>query len=338
MQNIGAALTRAIPDQWNAKPMREQGIDGDDVKPDPKARPNETLQGMRFGLTYRDARNDLTERTVRVDSIYEDSGFYYLSGFCEMRGGERSFRLDRMVSAVDLATGEVLDDPMAHFTRFATAKDGTSLDGGDVEALAVLARVRLEALLLCHVARADNRYTAEERDIILRFMVVRALEHGLALPAASLIYLQKWLLYQSPSVKLVEEAVASLQAKPPETLSFFWQTATAVAFSDSVVDASEFRVLDRINQAIRGKPIAKKAGSIPPKPTPKAQKPVSKSGWVAVQSFMIGGLFTYGLYWLIPTMSTWVYIAFNLFCTATAFPQLLQMTANEKIIDRNDRP
>lgn len=58
-------------------------------------------------LAYRDADDALTHREVLV-SRYIPEGDGYIVAFCSLRKDSRTFRLDRIIEAVDLETGEVL--------------------------------------------------------------------------------------------------------------------------------------------------------------------------------------------------------------------------------------
>jgi predicted DNA-binding transcriptional regulator YafY len=60
--------------------------------------------GSSYFIEYADAAGNKTERIVKVSRV--DSA--YLQGFCKMRRGGRTFRIDRIISLADLSTGEIL--------------------------------------------------------------------------------------------------------------------------------------------------------------------------------------------------------------------------------------
>ena len=60
--------------------------------------------GSSYFIEYADAAGNKTERIVKVSGV--DSA--YLQGFCKMRRGGRTFRIDRIISLADLSTGEIL--------------------------------------------------------------------------------------------------------------------------------------------------------------------------------------------------------------------------------------
>ncbi|MGH9139030.1 MAG: helix-turn-helix transcriptional regulator, partial [Acidimicrobiales bacterium] len=104
----GGPLPRAI-----AKVARLLGIDPDeavDVELGPAAEP--TLALLRQAVAARQqveidyyafGRDERTQRTVDPWHVVNEAGAWYLLGYDHLRGQRRSFRVDRMVSARQLA-------------------------------------------------------------------------------------------------------------------------------------------------------------------------------------------------------------------------------------------
>lgn len=62
----------------------------------------------RLNITYKDGSNNITKRDISVYKFgYADFGGFILA-FCEMRNGNRTFRVDRILECVDLETGKVI--------------------------------------------------------------------------------------------------------------------------------------------------------------------------------------------------------------------------------------
>lgn len=67
-------------------------------------------------LKYRDADRSISERVVLVDTfdVREENGvpvaLTHLRGVCTLRHARRTFRVDRIVSAADPETGEIIAD------------------------------------------------------------------------------------------------------------------------------------------------------------------------------------------------------------------------------------
>lgn len=67
---------------------------------------------MPLKIRYRSAFDEVSERII---SEVEASGPHHLSAYCHLRGEARTFRIDRIESALDLATGQPVADLRAHF-------------------------------------------------------------------------------------------------------------------------------------------------------------------------------------------------------------------------------
>lgn len=73
--------------------------------------PEELKKATAFiKIQYMDAKHEETERSVKVQG-FNDS---YFKGQCKMRKASRTFRFDRLISTVDLNTGEVIEDLHAY--------------------------------------------------------------------------------------------------------------------------------------------------------------------------------------------------------------------------------
>lgn len=65
--------------------------------------------GREVEFGYRKPSGEVTRRRIRVESVFSWNDASYVRGYCLLRQSGRTFRLDRLTSAiVDCATGEVL--------------------------------------------------------------------------------------------------------------------------------------------------------------------------------------------------------------------------------------
>ena len=72
------------------------------------------LSTVRLAIHYEDGAGERSHRVVQVKGVQARGEDRYLYGFCELRNGFRSFRIDRIVEIVDMRTGEVPEDPQAY--------------------------------------------------------------------------------------------------------------------------------------------------------------------------------------------------------------------------------
>lgn len=65
-------------------------------------------------IRYRDADGSESERDIDVEGAQKDGRHTMFFAFCRLRNDHRSFRSDRILSCIDLDTGEVIDNPARH--------------------------------------------------------------------------------------------------------------------------------------------------------------------------------------------------------------------------------
>lgn len=63
-------------------------------------------------IVYEDSKGETTERVVTFTSTSRSGGEIFLDGFCHLQNQRRSFCASRIQSMVDLATGQVVEDPV----------------------------------------------------------------------------------------------------------------------------------------------------------------------------------------------------------------------------------
>lgn len=113
-------------------------------------------------LVYTDSSGKKSERIVDAKECDTSAPDGYLIGFCHLRRSIRTFRLDRIVSAVDVETGELI----ASLNAFAAKK----YEESPVAAVDRLFEDHSDALrVLFYVAKADGRFTQKEKDIYLEY-------------------------------------------------------------------------------------------------------------------------------------------------------------------------
>jgi len=120
----------------------------------------------RYRIIYEDQRELKTERDIEVKRVYDCDGKFAIDAHCFLRDAHRSFLGDRIRKAVNLDSGEVVQD----LARDAMAQYKNSGEGRAQEAIA---RERTGVAILLFVSRADGQMRREERDIISEYLVRR---------------------------------------------------------------------------------------------------------------------------------------------------------------------
>lgn len=113
-------------------------------------------------IRYKDSKGETSERVVDVRECDTWAPDGYLNGFCRMRGAIRTFRLDRIESAIDIETGELIQN----LNDYADKK----YEESPIAAVDKLFEDHFDALrVLFYVAKADGKFTAKEKDIYLDY-------------------------------------------------------------------------------------------------------------------------------------------------------------------------
>ena len=113
----------------------------------------------RYHITYTDQSGLDTERDIDIKRVYSSGGEYAMAAFCHLRGAHRTFIDNRVKSATDLDTGEIVASVANH--AIAQFKDT-----GEGRAIAAIDREWMAAAILSFVCRADGRMLKAERAVV----------------------------------------------------------------------------------------------------------------------------------------------------------------------------
>lgn len=110
-------------------------------------------------IEYRDGAGSVTTRQIRLMKYGPWEGGAILWAYCHLRNANRTFRTDRIVSCVDLDTGEVIEN----LETWLDAK----YQGSPDRALEEIIETAWDAIrVLFYVSKADGRLTQKERTIL----------------------------------------------------------------------------------------------------------------------------------------------------------------------------
>jgi hypothetical protein len=116
-------------------------------------------------IRYSDAKDQISERRITIRKIqksYYDTD-YFINAFCHERQAERTFKLSRMSSLVDIETGEKISDINKFFSdRFIDSPIGLISK--------CIQEYEAEIMTLVFIARADGYLRKKERDLINDFL------------------------------------------------------------------------------------------------------------------------------------------------------------------------
>lgn len=72
--------------------------------------PRINIASSQYAFNYMDANGNFSDREIIFRGVKIQNGKAYLNGICRERNAHRTFRADRIMSLIDLDTGEMFDD------------------------------------------------------------------------------------------------------------------------------------------------------------------------------------------------------------------------------------
>lgn len=113
----------------------------------------------RLRIAYSDGVASLTERDIDVWSCRPRMDSIDIEALCRLRSDGRTFILHRIIWCADRETGELMDDPGLFFARLA------NVERSEVPRYSM--KLHRVLCVLAYVARADGRFDANERQLIM---------------------------------------------------------------------------------------------------------------------------------------------------------------------------
>lgn len=177
-------------------------------------------------IEYADAYGEITERPIRVKSVYQESatGIVYISAHCGLRDEERTFRVDRMMRVKDLTADVYVSSPFLHFANH----PGFVVRGSPNQAKMpyrdnvspqivtpathdrVLARSQAGLLGLIWLAAADGEVSEPEMEVLFAWIAFRSSPAGRAAEEWSQEAARVWIRKQHPILADTRTGLAAM--------------------------------------------------------------------------------------------------------------------------------
>jgi uncharacterized tellurite resistance protein B-like protein len=236
------------------------------------ADPSDDADATFFMIEYRDAGGAFSRRRVILRQVLQaDDGRVMLQFHCCERDAPRSFRLDRVLSVIDL-DGEVYE-PTRYFRdvlsmdlpQSAAAahreKQYTALKAAAVIAAAVAATAAVAAVvtpkaghaprraardglrILCAVSRSDGTMDPREVDAILRYIETEAAAAGVPTTEEDRAALAEYVRRQRPTQDTLRKCLAAFEEAPKDKQLRLLRGIHAVVVADGHVHEAENAVI-----------------------------------------------------------------------------------------------
>lgn len=185
-------------------------------------------------IDYVDVDDVATQRRVHVRALSRNENReWYLKSYCYMRRRVRSFRVDRVVEAIDAHTGEVLaGDDLIRAVK----------DSGAGPISAFVREHSAAMVVLCYMCLADTDMADAEIAVVSDWMRMMGCDG----PAQE----RAWHVRQiEPTARHMDDAVRAIKQMPQTYQRDLFVTAQGVAAAVGGVVPEEQAILDRIAKA-----------------------------------------------------------------------------------------
>lgn len=122
-------------------------------------------------ISYQNAKGEKSDRRISVKRVSRSAnGDLLIRAYCYERKAIRCFRADRIIEAVDLATGEVLDTRAEILECFGVVEKTLPVDPKAATREA-LTKCRHAMNVLVYLARCDGHFHHEEENIVIHYLM-----------------------------------------------------------------------------------------------------------------------------------------------------------------------
>ncbi len=215
---------------------------------------DDELRGIRFAIEYRDAVAHLTNRRVTLLSLYETKKqAICLRCLCHERRATRAFRLDRVISVIDM-DGVVWQPP----ARFFTEELKVAFPVGTVPTVSCpgytqRAVAKDGAQILMAISHADGHIADEELAVILDYVTYRCAVTNVAYDDQDLQAMSAYFRRQFPDRADLNGCLERLARQTHDEQKRFIRSAIAVMDADGLQHPEEFNLLLEIEHALQAR-------------------------------------------------------------------------------------
>ena len=189
-------------------------------------------------MQYVDAGGTTSQRYITLRKVWSDGATRYLQGHCHLRNALRTFRVDRIRSLHDPATGELYEPPGRLLDQF--------LDEHPDETMALIGEHRAQLAVLVYLARCDAAFDVIEHKVILSWLKRRARGRNVSWREVG-DHVRR--IY--PSYEDVESALPMVASMPTRSLKSFFNVVAQVVVADGRAAENELAFLSRLSEAMK---------------------------------------------------------------------------------------
>jgi len=188
-------------------------------------------------LTYKDSKGKTTDKSVSISGY---DGSVYLKGVCNLSNSNRTFRIDRILNAIDTETGEQFDNVPDHLLdRYRQSPE---------YAISKVFKKHLDIIkVLFYVGKTDGELPPAERKII--YQTIRSIANNKELTDADIGNFFKKL--KVPNFQGFKTAFGRVCKKQPKQTLQLYYTAKKMVATQKTIHANEAEALEYMKKRLK---------------------------------------------------------------------------------------
>ncbi len=195
--------------------------------------PERPLHSLR--IKYKSAGGQIT---VRFIDVVDTTRRGYIEAYCHLRNDHRTFNLASVISCIDLATGETVEDLNKHLGVAPSIEQQYQITDK------FIAQHKDELAILLYVGKADGRLMRPERLLIAAYLETQTGETNDKLVDNAISYAEV------PSLAGFKRAVGRVSKENKHALSHLYDVSKKIVATQKKVAASEQEALDYIRSRL----------------------------------------------------------------------------------------
>lgn len=238
LRKIGSSLPHVepyVPDGKNIQLVYEDEEDKENSSYEEDL--SDTI-GTALFITYKSSKGEISTRRISIKKTENDKIWAY----CFEKQALRSFRLDRIIEAVDMATGEVLLENDGLLSELSAPEIEDSKDAKSATKKA-LQKCRHGLNILVYLARCDGHFHSDEIDILSHYMMSECFETNFDSD-----YLETRFKRHYPDIDDFFDSIDILEKKDPRTIQIISRYAAQIVQADGIIVQQEATLLTELEQ------------------------------------------------------------------------------------------
>lgn len=185
--------------------------------------------GNQFVIDYVDAKGQDSHRRILVEGVGYFGGNLALVAYCFEREARRNFLAERIMSAMNAVTGEILESPYAYFAELSSRSPTAE----------ALERAAPGIHILTSLAICDGHFSSDEMQAVLRYVDGHATVPDIDWPVVEAFVTAAW-----PDLRMFDASVRRLKFQGTVAQRQILKAAKSLVIADGVMSREEAELME----------------------------------------------------------------------------------------------